>query len=272
MTIASGVMCGDGLLLAADTKYSGGDQTILGTKLFVDIFSFGSVALTFAGHKAFGQSTIQKILHVLKVKEKKVLTGADAADVIGKVLAKEYKAHVYNHPDRATGNFEYNIIFGIWTPADGNPAMYTSLDTAVTPSDSGFESVGTGAALFRYLVRSASFDKQQTIEDALLPVVSAIGRVKDYVPDVGGNTEVIAILNNGELTKAKRFDVSLIDKHATKFDERCQFLFRALANVSVSDAEWKAILANFSSEISKLRGEWMGDETIQEIWENALTK
>lgn len=265
MTIATGIICQDGLLLAADSKFSGGGQTILGTKLFAESLSFGSVAFTFAGHMAFAQATISKALHVLKIKQAKITTTEDVADEIQKILEKEYNAHVYRHPDRASQQFEYDLIVGVRTNVDQAPRLFSSLCTCLRPSSDKFESVGTGNALFNYLTRRNELRQDKTLEEMLVQVVTAMGSVKGYVEGCGGNTEAIAIRNDGTLTSGKRFDLFSTEKYGMAFHRDSQRLFDAFSNYAVSENEFEALLGIFESDVRKLRAAWQVDAEVEDL-------
>jgi 20S proteasome alpha/beta subunit len=274
MTIAAGVLCPDGVIIAADTQYTGQYHKVNATKVFGQEYGFGAVLFGLAGNEGLAQSAIEKCRSDIGAKSGSVKSHATVRDIIEAVMVKHYRTHVYSIPQYKTvpWDYDFQLIIGIYVSGE-RPSLYQSYHTTmvqVVQATTGIAAMGTGEHLFNFLIKSKTFSPIRSMDEMLLLITSAISRCIDYVPNVGGNVEVAAITLDGKLTQAKRHHVALLRKYAIAFEEQAATLLRHAESPEIDDQEFDALLGAFLGEVRAIRKRWILDDLVVEM-RNGLT-
>jgi hypothetical protein len=195
MTIALGVLCQDGIVLAADTEHTGSIK-LPGPKVWAmangDTVQNADVRLGLAGagDSVLLRSARDKIAHRLS---HDVRTADDAVDAVEAQLIALFGKHVYPFPNFSE-NRQLSLILGLHDATGCR--LYENSTTALARVDFHV-CAGWGADLGNYLL-------QTLIGEKFMPFVGVVGiavytlmQVKQYSPYCGGNSHVLIINNSG---------------------------------------------------------------------------
>jgi 20S proteasome alpha/beta subunit len=253
MTIAAGFCASDGILICADTLYSGGS----GIKLYdPKVFSVqapaGKAIFTFSGNANFAIAAIQKCqASLLSASPKKVATRENIASLVESVISGEYRKHIFRRPDRRDTD-GYQILACIWSAHDG-AALYSSWETSLIQCTAGYECIGVGQHLGHYLIRQM-YRPNLTLTEAAIIALSTISKAKEYVDGCGGRTSVGIITADGTLDESFsiRSDLTdILENQLTVFDASARKLLLAiLGNV---DEAFNKELREFVISVSGIR-------------------
>jgi hypothetical protein len=203
VTIATGFVYDDGLVFCVDTKVTTNIKTneskllwyTTDDRKFCMTFALAAEDLIFA--KAAADSCWQFVT-------KLDLASATIPDVHKAAefsLAEFYREHIFTHPDRTPGAVFFEMLIGIWLRNETR--LFVSHETILDPVD-GYECVGSGAYLAKYLVRQyrEANPGPVTLEDAALMATVAVENAIEYDEHCGGDAEILIFRNSGDMSNA----------------------------------------------------------------------
>lgn len=202
MTIAAGFEFDGGIMLCADTKITADIKTNE-SKLFWEVYKEKCVTAFAVSANDFG-------LAKAAVREcedgigKIHFENADMATIrksIESSLVKFYKTNIFPNPDfRAQMEF----LVGIWFRRETQ--LYVSNETVLNPVH-GYECIGDGASLAKYLIKQAGIEKPRyvgqyrpTLEEVGLVAGYALESTTEHIESTGGEVEYISLSDNAEQT------------------------------------------------------------------------
>jgi hypothetical protein len=198
MTIAIGFRCIDGIVLAADSRYSVGIAKLDGQKIF-PIESNGKYALTIAG--AGGAVSIKgAVREIRKVLGKeigpKTASVQDVQTAVENALCRYYPRYVDAAPREKRDDLGFEMLVGIWVAGTGT-RLFQTFRTGCVEVDR-HACIGIGSYL------------TQCFTDLLFPpgpppplqlagplAAFLVGKAKKYVLYCGGHTSVRELLDDG---------------------------------------------------------------------------
>lgn len=236
MTIIVGIVCKDGLVMAADSQA----ESFRGVKVkrldYHKITTFPQtgdlfVVVSGAGTGAF----ISKATDTLKEKYEstKITRPGELSDIAEEVMTlmqKRYvvekmdklglskNAHNHNRLRKVQVDFELNFILmvGCITKSGEQPNVYTVGTDGVSERGEKFASVGSGSAYAEYLL-TKMYREDITTEQGKQLAVFIIEEVKRIDPGCGGPTQVI-ILNKKGIHRLNAEEVNKIAENTQKMD------------------------------------------------------
>lgn len=221
MTIAAGFLYDRGLLLCADTQYTG-FLRLHASKIFPYEYGDGSrSAFIFTGPVRYGRMGAQLIQESLADLKNGEATLAKMQQVLIEGVLNLYRTHLYNHPEWPTGTLKTNYLVGLWSAVDRQLAFYGTEDTAVVRLY-GYECFRSGEILGHYLIRpkyrrvtKITQIPNHTEADVKVLAYTALQEVKANDPNCGGETEYITLTATGELSSVKILDPPVHVRHYT---------------------------------------------------------
>lgn len=188
VTIAAGFYCADGIVLAADSQYSGGGSKTSGQKIFpIQQNDRFAVTLATAGHAGIAKRTIQKLTDSLKARiGHRAASIAELQDILEDVLCDVHAKYIYSAPADERAIVDVWFLMAAWTPHEY--ALFRSDVTAVTRVY-GSACIGVGSYLGEYLMDLlCDYSPGMSVED-VKPIASyVVDRAKNYVDGCGLRT------------------------------------------------------------------------------------
>ena len=180
MTLAVGFNCPDKILIATDTQIVvPGVSKVDGSKLFPAQPANGvNTIIATAGNMAYSRMAMQHLEQRFG-DLKADLTIKNIRNVIENEIVQMHTIHIYPHPDRSYGNVGFDLLIGVWSPADKKAAIYFTSDTAVDQLF-GYACIGSGNYLAHNIIRPQY--KFGMSESEVRPLATlALERAKSYV-------------------------------------------------------------------------------------------
>jgi hypothetical protein len=249
MTIAAGFLASDGIVVCADTLYSGDALNSQGSKIMSFDCEFGSAVFTFsASWIDFAQSAIQKCWKaVASTVTGSRLTHYDMSEIIRRTLDAEYRKQVFRNPDRAARS--YQLLVGLWSRVDGL-GLYISCETDLHQSVSGIEFTGGGAGLARYLAANLH-PNIKPVSGVLAVAAHVMAQVKANITGCGGNTHTVVLRPDGTVENHPWFDTIYKEDAAREYVRQSDWLLGEV--LSRPDDELEEFVSHFLAQVKDLR-------------------
>ena len=236
-TIAIGFRCADGIVLAADSRYSEGIAKLDGQKIF-PIPSNGKYAVTVAG--AGGVVSIKGAVREIR-KTLRNQIGPNAASIqeiqgaVEDALFRYYPKYVDAAPKERRDDLGFETLFGIWV-AGGGARLFQTHRTGSVEVDH-HACIGTGAWLthcFTDLLFPAGPPPPLQIAGPFAAFL--VGKAKKYVLFCGGNTTVRELLDDGTDEMMWRQEVKASEDYFESFFGRVAPLHAFLGDLNAPEA------------------------------------
>jgi len=249
MTIAAGFRARDGVLICADTEYSGIVIAIQDEKLFAVEASAGKAVFSFCGHREFGLAAVQKCIQKIEAAKPESIKGhADIARLIEGEIAREYRKHVLPKPDVDAGSI-YQLLVAIWSNADEGAALYSSWQGAIRRCDR-YECIGMGKYVGDVLI-GAMFYSYMDLQYARVVAAYALMTAKQHVDGVGGRTTMYSLGNDGKAERIPWVTVRPFEDEFKVFDLNVHEL--AFSLILHEDERFNKSLNDFTAAIQAIR-------------------
>jgi 20S proteasome alpha/beta subunit len=253
MTIVAGFRYQNGVLLCSDTQQEGGALKIHGPKIGHFECIGGKVGFALAGNTAFATSAIQKCASRLKK-----IDASKAVTEIEKVLDREYRRVVLNHPDHQSNwNLAYWFLIALWEKNLNKVSLFATEETTVR-SVLDYECLGIGRDLAHYLVRP-SFKTSMSKQQASVLASYMLAIVKNNVPGCGGVSQLLAIGDDGFIEMLESTPINQMQESAEAYDLAVHKILFSLADESMSDSEFDFEIVAITRWLKVMRSVWRGD-------------
>jgi 20S proteasome alpha/beta subunit len=215
MTIIAGLICSEGLVLAADSQagsFRGVHVKRLDyTKIYDFRFDGATVIVTGAGETPFiarAKEIIEAKASDAKIKSSREV--ADIAEDAMKTITKRYvidrmrdlgpssKAPILQSDELPFAPPNFELLLGVWCGAEW--CLYTVYPDGVAGREEGYASMGSGSAFAEYLLARLYRD-DLTLEEAIRVAVYVIEEVKKVDLHCGGPTHVVGVTKDGVVRK-----------------------------------------------------------------------
>ncbi len=244
MTIACGMRFREGIMVFADSEHDGYDLKTFGTKIFPEVFDWGSAIFSYSGPEAIGKTAIRKCVRALRRNPVEDVDGA--ADVVQSVIHEDYAAHVWN----GSQENDFSIIFAVFHGTTQAIELYASSTSVVAPYPEK-RCVGVGAPLAYYLIES-KYSPDLDLDSASMLAVHALTNIKDRIPGCGGPTEIVVLGSDGAISPI-HFDTQM-EGDLQLFDIHTSLLRSVTIRPDLDHGLFEQTLKLFSDQIRDLRG------------------
>jgi 20S proteasome alpha/beta subunit len=218
MTIAIGILCQDGVVIAADTEHTGAIKQP-GSKVWGIAPDNADknplrVALAGAGDSVLLRSARDRVGEAIR---DRVRTRQQATTVIERQLGKLYAQHVYPYPNFDGSGHSVRLVLGI-RDAKG-ASLYETSATAMAKVDS-FTSVGAGENLGAYILETLSGpqDRGRTMDVGIVLATYVLQQVKKYSLYCGGDSYILTLSHAGELEYIDLEEIAFIEYGISQFE------------------------------------------------------
>lgn len=262
MTIAAGFRFDRGILVCADTQFSGQAVKFNESKLSlgiairpeIDEVSVRSI-IAMSGTDGHMQSAVSKCERALAEIKPKHLSKAVIRDVLEDALVKFYEKHMYKHKFyQMEGGPHVSLIIGTWWKG-GEPTIFWSQETTVNEIQD-FKCVGHGGEMARYVISPLlPHPYFRPLKDVLLVAIHGLQQTKKADPYCGGESEFGVILSDGHWKMESGFDISQGEAFSKTFQEILSNLFFASADLDLSDEKVKEAMHLLELSVGNIRAE-----------------
>jgi hypothetical protein len=261
VTIIAGFHVQNGILLAADTMYTGGTKVhqpkLFGYTLNANTIESCSLVFALAGHENYGKMAIDDCVEEILGCEPKHRT----MKAIKKALRKAVKAINDEYVDTRTDPAEkeaakFDLIIGAWLPLAGGLQMFKSSGPAVLPAGL-YHCAGIGAYLGDYLMRNV-VSQSMNLKAAALLAIQALGAAKTYDSNCGGDTQFMTISPGGGLSPVVPYTIHNSESYISQFESFSRRLLFNVGDADMSDADFEAWLTAFTDHVRVIRRLWKG--------------
>ncbi len=253
MTIAAGFFCVDGIVLAADSQYSGGVAKTSGQKIFpICQNARYSVTLAGAGHVGTTKRTVDHFTILLNEKiGNRDTTIGEIRGVLEDALCAVHEKHVYPAPASVQSILDFWLLMAVWTPTQSG--LFRSDVTAVNQIH-GADCIGIGSFLGNYLIDTfCEYSPLMHVEDVKPIAAYIIKSAKDYVDGCGLNTFVHVLTDKGIAERVPQDEIKdAEDCYTSLFKSVRQSMWGPL-NVKVPAGDLASISDSFAAAINEFR-------------------
>lgn len=252
MTIGIGFLCGDGVVLSADTQVTDSLTKTDQNKIFqITMPTGGKAAFAYSGNTSFALTCFQKIKRSLEGTNRK-----DPKEEIEQIFYKEYHRQVLRHPDHASNtSLDYDYLTALWRP--GGAAKLHLLQRGSMYEVESWAAIGIGSYLATYLLRTSVWgDVHQIMKLAAY----VLGSVKDSIDGCGGASVHLVLTNEGRVgvtTSQVEGPLEEIERFARGFDFSIRQLLMQIVDADAKDSDCERYLKeSFIPGLMKARNRW----------------
>jgi hypothetical protein len=255
MTIAAGFQFDSGILLCADTQYTGGAIKLFAPKLQSTVIEGlkprdeVSVAIVFSGTETYMQMAalavedeIQQVVDHASLRDEEPNV-AEFRVAIENFLLKFHHKHIYEHPNYKSGiGPSVSMVIGI--QAGSSAILFRTNETAVEEIriDAPCAFVGSGREIAEFAVRPLVPDlseKVLTLDEAILLATHALRVAKQSDPNCGGRSDFIVLFDNGAEPRVTSIEIKSAEEYSKSFDRLLQRLFFSVADTKKTSKRLK---------------------------------
>jgi 20S proteasome alpha/beta subunit len=260
MTIVAGFKVRNGILLAADTMYTGGAKVhqpkLFGYTPSPDTEESATLGFALAGHEDFGKMAIEDCVEAIA----SCPPPDRSIDTVRKLLRRAVKTindeYVDKKPASEREAARFELLIAAWLPNAGGLRLFRTRGSAV--NDSGnYYCTGFGAYLGDYLMRNI-FTPEMRLRDAALLAIQALGAAKTYDANCGGDTQFMTIYEGGKISGVTPFNVSSSEAYISEFENLSRKLLFSIGDSEMDDKAFETWLQSFADEMRRIRAFWKG--------------
>jgi len=255
MTIAAGLLLRDGVLLCADTEYTGAQHKSQDSKIDHFVFPSGKIAYALAGNEETARATIDKLHRELLAMK----PGDLVRDLIDRVIDRQYRKHA------SQGDaLDFQLLLAYKGDQNQRADLYVTRRTTVRPVRR-FSCIGYGAEFASHILRP-QFHALASDRDMWHLSAYMMAVVKRSVPYCGGESLLLILKNNGDVgiatSEINNMPVRQIEDFSKNFDWLAHKLFLALVDPAVTGKQ-------FSDTVDDLKRVLLAN---RELWEEERDK
>lgn len=262
MTIVAGFLVQDGLLLGADTMYTGGAKIhqpkLFGYMFHPDTPQSASIAFALAGHEDFGKMAIDDCVEAIEAYPLAELSIKNVRGLLRNAVKTINDEYVGKKPSAERESARFELIIGMWLPLAGGLRLFRTNGSAV--NDAGnYHCTGFGAYLGDYLMRNIFSPTIMRIKDAALLAIQALSAAKAYDASCGGDTQFMTIFPGGKISAVVPYDVRTSEYYISEFEKLSRSLLFNIGNAAMADKDFETWLSSFADEVRRIRSFWKGE-------------
>jgi hypothetical protein len=259
MTIVAGFHVQDGMLLVADSLYSGGikihQPKLFGYQLNPGTPDMCALAFALAGHEDFGKMAIEDCVEAVRnipLEERDMTKFKSAMRTSIRTIHNEY---VERSPRGERDAAKFDLIVAAWLPRAGGLWLFRSRGPAFLQVRDQYHCAGIGAYLGDYLMRPM-FTPRMTVNQVALLAIQGFAAAKSYDQYCGGDTQFLRVNEGGQLTNVVPYDIQDSEVYVSLFERASRSLLFTVGDRTIDDAEFERKMANYASEVKSIRKMW----------------
>lgn len=257
MTIAAGFVTRNGILICADTQYTGGAKIY---KPKVQPFTLNDETLlvfALAGHTDYGQMAIEECLESVNAIPQAQRSMTKVRKAMQSVLV-DVNRLIDACPEQDRDLFRFELLVGVYRNPY-KPKLFVTRRTSIRTVETR-ECIGTGEYLAGYLL--ASHQRGASMKDTLLLATRMLYYLKQYDANCGGYSHFAIIGRNGFLQQQEWSTTEVVEKYIPRLEAWTSVLLNRLADPMVTEDEFAADLERFDAAMNQLKSGGVKTQTI----------
>ncbi len=257
MTMAAGVRFDGGIMLCAESMYSGGDAKFNRTKIFTTRYEGGCTIFAVAGHEGYAKLAVQDAQERIQAEKGRRRTFKAIRSIVSTVVSSVYANHIDKRLPHELYDSEIQLLIAVRDEGEGL-CLFATKKTAVIRIDT-YDCIGSGASLGHYII-GPSYDAKLNERRVLMLAIQALTATKDHDPYCGGDSEIIILREDGTISPPRNAQSPLSLQFAEtiirEFNADSRRLLLALTDPATMD-EARPQVDYFSSKMKYTREQWM---------------
>ncbi len=271
MTLIAGMVCTDGIVMAADSEQSGYFrksnvpklESCQADGLFAAALSGGSVSgcstiIGGAGNGELADYAAHKIVQHARDWTSMQEAESKIEEILNDIFGKRFP--VYKPEDLS----EMRLLIAVKAPDLEKPKLFSSYGSTLVER----QKFVLGSGTLVDFILDQTYDSAMTTEDGVAAALSLLQIAKKYVDGVGGDSKVAVLRHDASVSQKPGWEIRdeefILGQHAQIANKLMLAMMRTRTD---SDAVWQANLQKFMTEISDLRQEKKkSDEKIEKMW------
>jgi 20S proteasome alpha/beta subunit len=249
MTITAGYKVESGILLSADTMYTGG-MKLYATKIKTTSLDGGKVAFALAGSEDCSLMLIQACEKALFRSSYNNPSIEQLEEVISSTLGRLFRKHDLQDHDA-------QFLIAVWTVKDGLRLLSTRKGIVVERDR--YYCNGSGEYLANYLIEPA-FRVDMSLREVIILATQTLAAVKAHDDGCGGQSELIVLQPDGSLSPVAHEEIITSEKNIAGFETYARRLMFDFANPLLSETEFRKKLDSFADTIALGREGWLEEQ------------
>jgi hypothetical protein len=251
MTIAAGFVCRDGILLCADSQYSGFGKEYR-DKLFSESTGQATWAFAIAGDEDYAKTAIEdsnEAVYAIPPEEQTVWSVRKAIRRAIKRVLDDYK--------KSDRDLNQKPEFLIAISARNDTRLFSSSDTAFLPIEEpyfGFR--GTGAYIGNFIMNSytqGTIIRGYTVRQILPVAIHVLSAAKRQDASCGGGSQFMMVSSGVVRALFENSVWEAVDRYILEYEFRSAALLISLGDLSITEDEFKERVDSFANTLTKTR-------------------
>jgi len=265
MTIVAGFRVQQGVLLCADTMYTGA-MKIQQQKIFPVTFSDSAhpehLVFALAGSEAYGKMAIDDCTEALRSLGPDGRTLKNVKMAPRSAIKAIHDGYIYSRPEYERPALEFGFVIGAWLPKGGGAKLFSTSGSAVN-IQTDYSCLGTGDYLGHYLIRPV-FTQMLNMNAVVLLATQVLAAAKGYDASCGGVSTFCIITDGGELRPLYDYFFFQVEGFVSQYDQQTRSLLFQIADAGVTDENFNRTLGMFVESVKHLRESWKRNADIFE--------
>ena len=251
MTIAAGFLTTEGILLCADTQYSGG-MKVDRTKIFPSRYgNDATVAFALAGSEAYGKMAIQDCQRAISRIRPDVFTLESIYESIRATITQIHERYVDTRPEAERGGARFELLIAVSHRIEGLH-LYVNRHTALSEVDS-HECVGIGEYLAGYLIGSHI---KASMGQTLILAGQMLGALKCYDANCGGFSQHLILRMDGTVGVLPEFWGMVSEACIFEYESAIRRLLQYTFDGDIPSEDFEKALNAFPDAVRGIRNRW----------------
>lgn len=247
MTIVTGFLGSDSVVLAADTEETVGPHLKVSVSKLQPIVKDKWHAVIGGGGNAH---LINRFIEEMNGIDGDITRAELIKSEIEDALEKVFKAHVYAAPADMQGELEFSVIIGLWSEANGLALLETSGTSAIYSPDD-HSCIGLGKSHARKMA-DQWFTRGLSKENLVLMANYILRQTKKYEPYCGGDTQMLSLGAHGAVQSHAPEESKDDEGYSELFDMFIRVPFAVCAKDDATEQQFE-YCKNLMKLISDLR-------------------
>ena len=213
MTIAAGFVCSNGLVLCADTEYTGSIRQT-GPKVWVRETDSYTLAVAGAGDSAL----IRLVRNRLFERVDPTKAARDAETELEQILKSVFADHIDNAPQEVRYGGQYDVFVLVGVKRGVGCVLLEHSRTAVAWVES-YACVGTGAPVANYIAETM-FASTMTVQQTVHVACYLLKQTRRFGVMCGGDSHVIVIPASGPMELVQPEQIKKLEHRRPRYRAR----------------------------------------------------
>jgi hypothetical protein len=251
MTIAAGIVCGDGIVMCADSQESYGDFKWPVKKLSYPRSTVGDTAMVISG-AGFGPAIDTATQEIISQLSHSMFPLDVMLRKIREILREIYEKDLPIHPAERTTDLDFRLLMAL-RGEGGRTGLFVTSGTLIKRVDD-FEIIGCGDVITKFFAHMSC--TQTILGNPVLSMYQGtvlaaylIYLAKSQMTTIGGKSQIFTLSWEGQMRSADAWELPEWEKFFAAHQFESQELMLACANPTISTKNFDERLKHFTTNM-----------------------